>query len=61
MAKKKKLQLQIIDPTGNVAVTHHFYFDAGVGNKLHLDVNGHKYVLKHTGELEWAIPEDDNG
>jgi hypothetical protein len=58
---ERKMQLEIIDPTGKVKVTHYIRFDANEENKLHLDIGGHKYILKHTGELIWAVPKDDNG
>lgn len=48
---EKKLQLEIIDPTGEVAVTHHFYYNAGELNKLRLTITDNTYIMDNTGKL----------
>ena len=49
--KQKKLQLQILDPTGEVAVTHHFYYNAGEGNRLRLTITDNTYIMDKDGKL----------
>jgi hypothetical protein len=48
----KKLQLQVIDPTGQVVVTHHFYYHAGALNTLRLTVDKQEYVLDNEGHIK---------
>ena len=48
---QKKLQLQILDPTGEVAVTHHFYYNAGRENKLRLTICDNTYIMNNEGKL----------
>ena len=49
--KQKKLQLQILDPIGEVTVTHHFYYNAGEGNRLRLTINDNTYIMDKDGKL----------
>lgn len=51
MAKEKKLQLQILDPTGEVVVTHHFHYNAGEGNRLRLTITDNTYIMNSNGKL----------
>ena len=48
----KKLQLQILDPTGEVVVTHHFYYNAGEGNKLRLTITDNTYIMDKDGKIK---------
>lgn len=48
----KKLQLQVIDPTGEVVVTHHFYYHAGALNTLRLTVGKMEYILDNEGVMK---------
>jgi hypothetical protein len=45
----RKLKLEIQDPVGNVATTHHFYYNAGQNNKLVLIVDERVFNLKPNG------------
>jgi len=48
---EKKLQLEILDPTGIPVVTHHFYYNAGEDNRLRLTITDNKYILDSQGKL----------
>jgi hypothetical protein len=48
---EKKLKLEILDPTGEVAVTHHFYYNAGEGNRLRLTITDNTYIMNCKGKL----------
>lgn len=48
---KKKLKLEIKDPVGNTVRTHHFFYEAGRGNKLVLTVDQRVFNLKSNGTL----------
>jgi hypothetical protein len=58
MAKKQKLELQIIDSNDNVVVTHHFFFEANADDKLHLSVGKGEYNLTHDGALTWEVKDN---
>jgi hypothetical protein len=60
MIKKRKLQLEIIDPTGNVAVTHHFYYEAGEDNRLRLTITDNVYHLDKDGDFLMLTEEEFN-
>ena len=47
---KKRLSLEIFDPTGVIVCTHHFDYDAGRVNRLVLTMEGGKQLLDHTGK-----------
>jgi hypothetical protein len=51
MKNKKKLELEILDPTGNVAVTHHIFYEAGQANRLRLTITDNVYVMDNCGKL----------
>lgn len=48
---KKKLRLEVLDPTGATVVTHHFYYEAGEQNRLRLTITDNEYVLNKDGKL----------
>jgi len=51
----KKLQLQVIDPTGEVVVTHHFFYHAGALNTLRLTVDKTEYILDNEGVMKALV------
>ena len=57
--EKRRLKLEIIDPTGETVRTHHFDYETIEGNRLHLTVGDNKYILSKCGKLIWRVPEDD--
>ena len=48
---KKKLKLEVLDPTGEVAKTHHFYYEAGEGNRLRLSITDNVYIMDKDGKV----------
>jgi len=48
---KKKLGLEVLDPTGKTVVTHHFYYEAGQDNKLRLTICDNVYIMDSNGKL----------
>lgn len=47
----RKLSLEIFDPTGNKVRTHHFFYNAGIGNFLQLTVGENTYHMDCTGRI----------
>lgn len=58
MAQEKKLQLQILDPTGEVVTTHHFYYNAGEGSRLRLTITDNTYIMNKDGKLVILTQEE---
>lgn len=56
--KKKKLKLEIIDPTGNVERTHHFFYEAGEGNRLRLTICDNVYHFDKDGDFTMLTEEE---
>jgi len=55
---KKKLQLEILDPVGNIVVTHHFFYEAGQNNRLRLTITDNEYILDKDGKLVILTQEE---
>jgi hypothetical protein len=55
---RKKLELKIIDPVGNVVRSHHFHYEAGGNNKLVLTVGDRIFHLKPNGTLIVDAPKE---
>jgi len=55
---KKKLQLEILDPTGNVVVSHNFDYEAGQDNKLRLAITDNVYIMDSNGKLVILTQEE---
>ena len=55
---KRKLQLEIIDPTGVTVRTHHFFFETIDGNRLLLTIGDNRYVLTDSGKLLNVLNEE---
>ena len=55
---KKKLKLEVLDPTGEVVKTHHFFYEAGEGNKLRLSITDNVYIMDKDGKLVILTQED---
>jgi len=55
---RKKLQLEILDPVGNTAVTHHFFYVAGEGNRLRLTITDNVYLMDKDGKLVILTQEE---
>jgi hypothetical protein len=55
---RKKLQLEILDPVGNVATTHHFFYVAGQGNRLRLTITDNTYIMDKDGKLVILTQEE---
>lgn len=47
----KKLRLEILDPTGNVAKTYNLDYYAGFGNRLRLTIGDNTYIMDSNGKL----------
>ena len=58
---KKKLKLEVLDPVGNTAVTHHFFYEAGEGNRLRLTITDNEYILDKDGKLVILTQEEIGG
>lgn len=55
---KKKLKLEILDPVGNTATTHHFFYNAGEGNRLRLTITDNQYIMDKDGKLVILTQEE---
>lgn len=56
----KKLKLEILDPTGNTAVTHHIDYYAGENNRLRLSISDNVYLMDSNGKL-LILTQDEIG
>jgi hypothetical protein len=60
----RKLSLEVFDPTGNKVRTHHFFYNAGIGNFLRLKVGENTYYMDCTGRIidkPISVREDSEG
>jgi len=48
----KKVQLEILDLTGHVIRTHHFWFDADYGSQFILTMDKNEYIVDKNGKIE---------
>jgi len=49
--KEKKLKLEVLDSTGEIIKTHHFYYNAGEDNRLRLTITDNTYIMDSQGKL----------
>lgn len=49
--KKNKLKLEILDPTGVVVRTHHFFYEALYGARLRVTVGDNTYMMNRDGGM----------
>jgi hypothetical protein len=55
---EKKLKLEVLDPTGAIVVTHHFFYKAGHGNRLRLTITDNQYIMDKDGKLVILTQEE---
>lgn len=57
MTNFKKIEIEILDPTGVVVDKYGFPYSAGAGNRLIVTINGNHFVFTHDGEYKYKIGE----
>lgn len=56
--KKNKLKLEILDPTGEVIRTHHFFYEALYGSRLRVTVGETTYMMTRDGGMMDIITKE---
>lgn len=50
MMRIKEFKVEILDPIGNVAGTHNFFYESGIGNQISVTINGNQHIFTYDGK-----------